>query len=139
MATSENITKLFEAIMDKKLGTVQYLIENKLVSIDSKNENGQTPIIVVSIFNREDILNYLIKKGADLNIKDNQGASALLYTLKYRHPQTLKILIDAGANVDFQAGPKNQTFISILEYYKNNYEPHYTESFNVVKEKLNIN
>jgi ankyrin repeat protein len=42
----------------------------------------------------------LIEKGADVNAKDNEGITALMYAVAFEHPEMVKLLIDAGADVN---------------------------------------
>jgi ankyrin repeat protein len=42
----------------------------------------------------------LIKHGAEVNIRSNSGFTPLLFAARQDHPEIVKILLDAGANVD---------------------------------------
>ena len=47
-----------------------------------------------------EIVKWLIGVGADVNIKDNDGDTALNLAALYGHLETLKFLIDYGAEID---------------------------------------
>lgn len=47
--------------------------------INSKNENGWTPLIVATYNNHCDIVKYLINAGADIYAKNNNGTNLLMY------------------------------------------------------------
>jgi ankyrin repeat protein len=60
----------------------KYLIEELYYNIDTKDYKGQTALITAVIKNYQDILEYLLSKGADKTIKDNDGKTALDYAIE---------------------------------------------------------
>jgi ankyrin repeat protein len=57
----------------------QYLIEELNYNINAIGSDGQTPLILSVINNSKDMLIYLLSKGADKTIRDNDGKTALDY------------------------------------------------------------
>lgn len=65
------------AISKGELETVKkYIEEGTKVN---KKINGMTPLMYAARYNQVAIINYLLQQGADLNIKDSQGFTALKY------------------------------------------------------------
>ena len=56
------------------------------VDVNCKDEKGRT-LLILSLFSLNDesadFISYLIKKGADVNIADLEGQTALHYVAKY--------------------------------------------------------
>lgn len=49
------------------------------IEINSKDENGSTPIIYATLFRHEKLAEFLFKNGANPTLKDNTGDSAVDY------------------------------------------------------------
>lgn len=68
------------------------------IDIDQKNKyNGATALIFAVEENHLDIVKYLIEHGANLDIKDNEGVSALDFAQASDNPAIKELLIQAGA------------------------------------------
>lgn len=91
--------------------TVKYIIKSyescyaitKLDDInDIKKTGGRTPLMRAAEYanknNNLDVLKCLIKAGADVNVKDAEGNTALIFAIKNHHKYTAIELIKAGAN-----------------------------------------
>lgn len=70
-------TPLCTAIMKGDLATVKKFIEYG--SNVNESSNGLTPLMFAARYNKVDILKYLLEKGADKQIKDERGNTALKY------------------------------------------------------------
>ena len=57
------------------LPIIQYLIEKQKVNINIKGARGKTPLHIAAIHHYDDVINYLISKGADKNAKDDYGTT----------------------------------------------------------------
>lgn len=91
---------------------IGYILEHKDLDIDASNAQGQTALLaaVITNFDRpkneEDcyfftgILKALIKKGANIDAKDNNGDNALLLAVKAKDKKMIGILLNHGANPD---------------------------------------
>ena len=80
-------------------------IQNSMVNM--KNEKGFTPIImcILSEFGnfdniKNDCIKILLENGADPNICDNEGKSALFYIVNDSDEELINIFKDFGANFD---------------------------------------
>ena len=77
---------------------------------------GSTPRIVLAtpsctmlpsldnIRSAEDIVEYLHQEGADINIRDNDGRTALMWAAEMGHEDIVKYLHQAGADINIRDG-----------------------------------
>ena len=86
---------------------IQYNIKNffklfntkgKDIKINYQNENGNTLLILASIYNLEEICLFLLRKGADPNLQNIFGNSALHYTISNKFFKLTNLLIQFNAN-----------------------------------------
>ena len=64
--------------------------------------------------------------GADVNISDNDGVTALIETSRYGHFECMDILLTAGADVNAKAND-NVTALHLGFYIYDKYNPHYVK------------
>jgi len=89
-----------------------------LISIKGITENKRYYTFLCK-YGKNDCVEYLIEKGADLNTKDGQGRTPLFFACNssnyYRNDDMVKNLVDHGANVkviDHQGNTPLMTFIN---------------------------
>ena len=74
--------------------------------INSKNKDGRTPLLqTVRVFSfasyrNPKLIETLLKHGADPNILDNEGNSAIFYTIQMGSKLSTKHLLKHGANLN---------------------------------------
>mmetsp|Transcript_12228 Transcript_12228/g.15871 ORF Transcript_12228/g.15871 Transcript_12228/m.15871 type:complete len:260 (-) Transcript_12228:300-1079(-) len=68
------------------------------VDIDAKDDNGWTMLMTASAVGAVDIVQYLIERGAKLNLKDDVGQTALFCACFDGHPAVVELLLVNGAN-----------------------------------------
>lgn len=61
---------------------------------------GSTLLITSAFAGQTEVVQTLMKNGADLEAKNNEGASALYTAAFFSHPETLQVLIDGGGDVN---------------------------------------
>ena len=87
--------------------------------------SGSTPLITASSFGKEKIAKVLIDAGADLSLKNNDGASALHTAAFFGRVEIVQLLLDAGADKsitnNFGATPR-ETVMGSFEELKPIYE-----------------
>jgi len=93
------------------LKLVKYLADK--ISLESRNKKGET-ILLKALANTanyskysnaslEEIIAFLVKKGAKVKVASKSGNSALIMALKFRHSyNTIKLLLENGADVNFE-------------------------------------
>ncbi|MBC8869960.1 MAG: ankyrin repeat domain-containing protein [Planctomycetes bacterium] len=71
------------------------------VGVDAKEQpGGSTPLLVAAAFGRLEAARTLIEKGANVNAKSNDGATALHGAAFFCHTEMVKLLLVKGAEVD---------------------------------------
>ena len=84
---------LCNAILKGDLETVKKFIE---YGTDvNEMSNGLTPLMLAARYNKVDILKYLLEKGADKQIKDERGNTALKYAENSKSTEALEFLKQA--------------------------------------------
>ena len=80
----------------------------KKYKYSAKNELGHNFLMMASMYSSTKILDYLLKDGK-LNIdgKDNEGNTALVFAIEYGHDKNVELLLDYGANINIK--PKNKS------------------------------
>ena len=69
--------------------------------MNSVNKNGMLPLHIATVFNRLQIVDLLIDKGANVNGTDNKFGQTALYVAAAGNREAIaKLLINAGANVN---------------------------------------
>uniref|UniRef100_A0A8D2LYF2 Ankyrin repeat domain 53 n=1 Tax=Varanus komodoensis TaxID=61221 RepID=A0A8D2LYF2_VARKO len=99
----QGFSALHMAALHRRLDCLKMLIEKFKVSVNVASVTGWRPIHLV--ISKEggstalDCLQYLIGKGADINVQNHAGVSPLHKAASEGHEMCVKALIDAGANV----------------------------------------
>jgi len=71
------------------------------VDVDAKEQpGGSSPLLVAAVFGRQEAARLLIEKGANVNAKSNDGATALHGAAFFCHPKLVKLLLAKGAAVN---------------------------------------
>ena len=90
-------------------GTMQQIIDaiNNGANVNARDENGVTPLMIVvrAIVEFdpkiEEVINALVKAGADINAKSRTGMTVAMFAvISNSHPEVMKILIKSGVKAD---------------------------------------
>jgi len=73
---------------------------------DNLNITGQTALFMATLKDRVDVVKFLIRKGAQVNVQNRYGVSPLLLCAESGNFELVKALVDAGADVNIS--PKGQ-------------------------------
>ncbi|MFC1492720.1 ankyrin repeat domain-containing protein [candidate division KSB1 bacterium] len=88
------------AVQEDNLERVRILLTENPEMINSKNDNGMTPMHLAARNVNKDMIELLISKGADVNTKDNNNVTPL-HSLAFRGGiESVKILVENGADIN---------------------------------------
>jgi ankyrin repeat protein len=93
-------TPLIAAAMLGREEAVRYLIQAG-ANISAGNGNKSTALHHAAIFRHLEVARILIRAHSDVNIKDNEGATPLVYLA--RDTELVRLLLEAGAEVNVKA------------------------------------
>ena len=94
VAGGENI---WVAASDGDLERVKHLLEVEGVSVNAQDEVGYSPLHAAASYGEIQVLEYLLARGGDVTIKDEDGDTPLLVC---EQPEVYEMLIAAGADAD---------------------------------------
>ena len=57
-------------------------------------------LITASEYGHINTVRRLLEEGADVNVKDDRGSTALMYASEEGHVETVKLLLEKGADVN---------------------------------------
>jgi len=73
----------------------------KGADVNIKDDNDWTPLLYSAFYGKQDVVKFLISKGADVNVTSrNTGWTPLHVAADKGHLEVVKILVSAGANVN---------------------------------------
>lgn len=105
----------------KETNDIQYFDNIKNILKHNVNINipkGNLPLfLAIKLSDNDKIANLLINKGADINIKNNNFITPLIYAVLHKKHNLVKILINKGANLNYYGpnGDYNPLIISLME------------------------
>ena len=114
-----NPSELIDAIQQDNTELSRVLIEGG-ADINTKNNDGNTPLLLSIIQNNTEISRLLIEKGADIYAKNNNDSTPLLASTIKNNTEISRLLIERGADVN--AKNKNGITPLYLAIKKNNSE-----------------
>ena len=86
---------------------VERFLKSNKIDINSQDEYGKTALICATDMGYKDILELLIKGGANLNIQDEYGKTALIYSAQTGYKDVVELLIKGGADLNIQEENSN--------------------------------
>jgi ankyrin repeat protein len=95
-------TPLAYAAKAGHLDTTRVLLESKRVDPDSKDTDGRTPLLLAASGEYKEVVHVLIQYGACPNHKDRFGSSALGAAAASGDIETMRLLLDHGAQINQQ-------------------------------------
>ena len=92
-------TFLSYAIKRNKLDNFNLLLTSPILDLKYEDNNGNSYLLLVTLYQREEMIIPLIQKGIDINKKNNDGNTALHLAHMLENNNIIKILINN--NIDF--------------------------------------
>ena len=117
--TPDGWTPLFIAARDGQADAARLLIYRK-ADLNTQTNLGATPLLMTitqhyqSEAQRMELLAYLIRRGADPNLTDNNGFSPLYYAALSGRPAVVDFLLEYDANPDTPLMAKTLTHLETL-------------------------
>lgn len=102
----------FQAAADGRTDVVEAILASG-IDVNSANEEGKMTALMRAF--EESTVDSLLAAGANVNLKDNSGHSALMWAVLFRNKKVVEKLIAAGADVN----AKNNKGESVLELASN--------------------
>ncbi|WP_375316768.1 ankyrin repeat domain-containing protein [Wolbachia endosymbiont (group A) of Opomyza germinationis] len=93
---------LHSAVSHGQLDIIQYLADKKVFDLNSVNEGGMASLHLAAFNGYSDVVEYLIKKGAKVNLKDRNGYTPLHWAASNDHLKIVEYLIKKGAKVNLK-------------------------------------
>ncbi len=118
---------LFKYVQDNNVGVVKYLLEqghnpNKHITYETKNKNNcivkiqNFPLLQAAVNNSVEIVELLLKNGADVNKMDSLcNGTALSESVERGHYQIVKLLLQHGAKCNIKQGKHGSVFYSAVK------------------------
>jgi ankyrin repeat protein len=77
---------------DNVVELIGELLLNAGCDVNAADNKGRTPLMYAAIFERPSVVNLLLKRGANINVKDHDGLSALDWAKKSGNIEILRPL-----------------------------------------------
>ncbi|XP_031135142.1 kinase D-interacting substrate of 220 kDa B isoform X1 [Sander lucioperca] len=97
--TSLAIQSLFSYVEEENLAAIKAHLD-KFRDVDSRSDNGQTPLMVAAEQGNLEIVQELIKRGANVNLDDIDCWTALISAAKEGHIEVVRELLENKANLE---------------------------------------
>lgn len=118
-ATPQGWTPLFIAARDGQAEAAKLLVYRE-ADLNAQTDRGATPLMMAvtqkfpSEKEREDLLVYMLKRGADANLPDASGNPPLYYAAAQKNPRIVELLLEYGAAPDKENQEKILKLVSPL-------------------------
>ena len=91
---------LHEAAFQGNLEAIQQHIEADSDLNEKDPVSGASPLIIAAVFGQIEVVRALIKAGADVNSRNNEGSTPLITAAVFGQIEVARALIEAGADVN---------------------------------------
>ncbi len=106
-------TPLMQALEDHKPKIVFDLLEQQVTDINKQNNRGETALMMAANYGYLNIVDKLLEKGADPNLKDTMDFTALIYATIKRHRGIIELLLNKSHTDINILGPNGHSAIFV--------------------------
>jgi ankyrin repeat protein len=85
------------SVFDGSLTVLKVLFEQTSLQVDAVGRVGNSSLMWAAYFGETDVVKYLLTKGADVNLINEDGHTALQLASKKGHRDIVKLLRNYGA------------------------------------------
>lgn len=89
---------LISAACDGNMNQLDSLLQR--MSVDSVSNNGSTALHAAAYCRQDEVFDYLIEKGANVNARNKYNDTPLLYAAQREQVRMMKVMIEKGAEVN---------------------------------------
>lgn len=117
---------IFEAVRASDMNVLKDIFESGALDVDSfRDENADTPLNVAAACGRDLVVDYLLDKGARIDIANNDGKTALAHAFEEGDKRCIENLLKAGADIStlYENGFKNIVEKGALDLARNGETP----------------
>lgn len=107
----DKTTALMLASQNDRMNIVQFLVADRKVNVNATNDDGRSALSFAALAGNDDVVDYLLKNGADINHQDNPGNTPLMLAVKYLHEPTVTRFLIHGADVNLPDDSSNSPLI----------------------------
>lgn len=107
----DKTTALMLASQNDRMNIVQFLVADRKVNVNATNDDGRSALSFAALAGNDDIADYLLENGADINHQDNPGNTPLMLAVKYLHEPTVTRFLIHGADVNLPDDSSNSPLI----------------------------
>ncbi len=96
------VEKLATGLRNGNRQAIQRILRDDAQSVNHKGRSGWTPLMYAAVYGKSEDLSLLLDKGANPNEQNDDGATALMYSVD--DPAKTRILLEKGANANLRSG-----------------------------------
>ncbi|KAK5932047.1 hypothetical protein CgunFtcFv8_003783 [Champsocephalus gunnari] len=110
---------IIHAINDDNVPGLQHLLSSlNSYDVNQPNKHGTPPLLIASGCGNVQIIEVLMRKGAEIQANDKSGANAIYYAARHGHVETLKFLHEKKCPLDVQ-DKSGETALHVAARYGN--------------------
>uniref|UniRef100_A0A8D0DCT7 Death-associated protein kinase 1 n=1 Tax=Sander lucioperca TaxID=283035 RepID=A0A8D0DCT7_SANLU len=110
---------IIHAINDDNVPGLQHLLGSlNNYDVNQPNKHGTPPLLIAAGCGNIQIIEVLMRKGAEIQAHDKSGANAIYYAARHGHVETLKFLHDKKCPLDVQ-DKSGETALHVAARYGN--------------------
>lgn len=115
-----HLTSLMFACTYGYVDIVESLLQHPSIAINDSDRSGITPLMLAVKRGHKSIAASLLAKGAEMELKDTSGETALFYAVKYWGTSMIELLLHHGANANVFSHGKGHTALvyAIIHKYE---------------------